>query len=193
MTDTAINLRQCEYKTAKGRQCKLEYGHETKEGASKEDKKHRMVLASGIAKPPTMAELKAKGITFDLKMEVVPKATDVSRDYQRAAAPRDDDQKRVDGDAKKAYDKWAAAGKPTGTLEDLVKKGLAARYLVPPAAFDTVIAMLRRANTAGGPLPGKPLAYRRKTHESGNTMIVFAFTDRQVKPEVVASITGQRS
>ena len=40
--------------------------------------------------------------------------------------------------------------------------------------------MLNRARQAGGPIQGKALKYRRGTHESGNTIISFMFTDPKV-------------
>src|ERR1700744_2082832 len=172
-TDTA-NLPQCPYKNERGRQCKLSAGHDAK-GANNG---HKFVLRGAIQPPKPLAELRKtdeslKG--FSLSMETVPKGESVSREQNREAAPRDADQQRVDKDAVKAYEAWVAAGKPKGFDKsgDALK-----RYIVPPAAFDTVVAMLRRATTGGGPLRGKRVEYRRRTHTSGNVIINFRFSDQ---------------
>lgn len=168
------DLSQCNYETAKGRRCKLNDGHTGN---------HAMVLRGGIATPKSLAELRAanpeafKG--FTLTMERVPVNEDVSRQYTtRDAAPRDADQKRTDADALKNYNAWVAKGSPARSFEELAKMGLLSRYIFPPAAFDTIVLMLRRATRSGGPVNGKKLSYRRGEHVSGNSMIRFVITDK---------------
>lgn len=168
------DLSQCEFKTDKGRRCKLHVGHTGD---------HAMVLRGGIATPKTLAELRAADPTafagFTLTMEKVPTNEDVSRQYTpRAAEPRDADQKRTDADALKNYNAWVAKGSPAKSFEDLAKMGLLSRYIFPPAAFDTIVLMLRRATQSGGPVNGKKLSYRRGEHVSGNSMIRFVITDK---------------
>lgn len=177
-TDTRPDLSQCAYTTDKGRRCKLTPGHEGK---------HRMVLRENVAKPPTAKELRAKGLKLDLTMTAVPKGANLGREYKREAAPRDADQVKVDGNARKAYELWQQAGKPKDFDKSPVQ-----RFIIPPEAFDTVIGMLRRATTTGGPVAGKSLQYRQKTHESGNTQIFFRVTDRIVDQGTQNSITGAR-
>lgn len=166
------DLSRCEYKTEKGRRCRL--------AVHGDDTDHVMVFRTGIASPKTLTELRAENKKlsgFTLAAEIVPTDEDVSREYTREAAERDEDQKRVDADALANYRKWEKARKPGGSLEDLAKKGLVSRYLFPPEAFDTIITMLRRAAQSGGPVNGKKLTYRRKSHTSGNAMVYFTFTD----------------
>jgi hypothetical protein len=180
-----VDLAQCTYTTDKGRRCKLAPNH---------DGAHRMVIRDKVAAPKSLAELRKldakKFGSLSLVAESIPRGEDVSREYNRDI-PRDDDQKRVDADAKKTYDKWVKGGNTKGTFEDLAPK-FGARYIFPPEAFDTVVLMLRRAVQSGGPVAGKKLAYRRKNHESGNAMVYFTITDQDAitkpkKPEATAS------
>lgn len=168
-----LDLTRCTNRTATGRQCKLNPGHD--QGPNATD--HRYIIRDGVAAPKTMDELSKSGALgegFSLKMEAVPEGTDVSREQTRAELPRDAHQKKVDKDAVTAYNAWVKAGK-----QDDFEKSPLQRYVVPPAAFDTVIAMLRRATTSGGPLRGKTVSYRRKAHESGNVIINFRFADKK--------------
>ena len=190
MTDTQVNLAQCSFVTDKGRRCKLEAGHATVDGNGKELKNggHRMMLREEVAKPPTLAELRANGLSLTLKAENVPVNANLGREYSRAVEPRDADQLRVDKDAEAAYQKWVTAGRPK-RFEDSAKQ--LSRYIIPPQAFDTVIAMLRRTVTTGAPMTGKYLGYRRQTHESGNTIVLWRVTDRIVSDEVERAINGR--
>lgn len=166
---------QCEYKTESGRRCKLTAGHD-KTGTPSG---HRMALKTEAI--PTLAELKAKGLQFTLQMDEAPKSADLGRSHKRTLAPRDADQKHVDADALKAYQAWEKSGRP----KDFVKSPVQ-RYIFPPEATSSVFAMLRCATMSGGPVAGKVLKYRLKTHESGNAMIYFTVTDRApVKPAAV--------
>jgi len=179
------DLTQCQVKTDKGRQCKLNAGHEPAKdekgrlySKGKAWEGHRMVLRENVPTPKTLAELRKsdpKMAGFKLVMSAVPKNADRGREVNREAEPRDDDQKRVDADALKSYNEWVRAGKP----KDFEKPDFPVqRYIFPPAAWDTVFAMLRRAGQQGGTVVGKRLEYRKKTHEDGNAMIFFAFTDK---------------
>jgi len=166
------DLSRCEYKTEKGRRCRLVvHGGDTE---------HAMILRTGIPTPKSLAELREAGALnakFTLpKMEAVPTTENLGREYKREAGPRDADQRRVDTDVKRAYDAWVKAGKPEKFENSPVQ-----RYIFPPAAFDTIILMLRRATQTGGPVVGKSLKYRRKTHESGNAMVYFTVTDGSKK------------
>jgi hypothetical protein len=172
-------LSQCEYKTPKGRRCKLAPNHEGD---------HRMVLRNAIATPKTLAELRKENTekfgAFRLEAEEVPDVADLGREYNRKIE-RDDDQQRADEDALAAYEAWVAAGKPKefdnlGTFTPVADGGKGKpvrRYIFPPEAFDTVITYLRRATQKGGPVHGKRLEYRRKTHESGNAMLYYRIVD----------------
>jgi hypothetical protein len=164
------NLSRCAYKTEKGRQCKLVDNHEGD---------HVFMFRGAVSTPKTLAELrKADAKTFGkftLAAEDIPATADLSRQYNREVE-RDDDQKRVDVDAKAAYDKWTKGGKKSGEFEAIAPK-FGKRYIVPAPAFDTVIMMLRRAVQSGSPVAGKKLAYRRAQHESGNVIINFTITD----------------
>lgn len=190
MTDTQVDLTQCTFVTSKGRRCKLNAGHATtgENGKKLPNDGHRMVLREEVAKPPTMAELRANGLSFTLKAENVPTNANLGREYARAAEPRDADQLKVDHDAEVAYNKWVAAGRPK-KLDDNAKQ--LSRYIIPPQAFDTVLAMLRRAVTTGAPMAGKYLSYRRQTHETGNAILLWRVTDRIVSDEVERSINGR--
>lgn len=181
-TATQVDLSQCSFVTDKGRRCKLAAGHEGT---------HRMVIRGEVAKPKTLAELRTESpdtfAGFSLKMEAVPANADLGREYNREAEPRDADQQRVDKDAAKAYADWERAGKPENFDSPNAHKA-AKRYVVPPQAFNTVIAMLRRATDKGGPVTGKRLSYRRKEHDSGQTVILFMFADP--KPHTDATVNG---
>lgn len=183
---TKPDLSQCTYVTDKGRRCKLPANHV--DSQDKDIRTHRMILRDQVAKPKTLAELREahKGNAavlkgFNLQVESVPTTEDVSREYSREAEPRDQDQIKVDADAKKNYDAWVKRGKPDKTFDELGKMGLLSRYIFPPVAFDTIILMLRRATQTGGPVNGKRLSYRRKAHTSGNTMVYFIVTDSGTK------------
>lgn len=143
---------QCAYKTEKGRQCKLVSGHSGQ---------HRMVIRQEKVGLPA-------GLT--LNAEIVPEGQRVTKTVTRDI-PRDQDQKKVDNDALKAYNAWHKAGKPE------VGKAPQLRYVVPPNAVDAVLAILRRSTATGAPCAGKRLTYRRGTHESGNVVIAFSVTD----------------
>jgi hypothetical protein len=170
------DVSQCDFKTPKGRQCKLAPGHEGP---------HRMVLRDQVPTPPTVAELKAKGVKINLKMDAVPKSANIGREYKREAAPRDADQLKVDGDVRKAYEEWKAAGKPKVKLANGKPNPAVPwkRYIIPPVAFDTVIALLRRATSGSGPVGRVSLKYNRHNHESGDLMIYFAVMDYDPKEE----------
>jgi len=167
------NLTQCPQRTEKGRQCKLTAGHKlnTRPNGKTIGDGHRYILRDKVAQPRPLADVLPPG--FSLTMESVPKGEDVRREYSRTAAPRSEDEKRVDKDAARAYALWVKAGSPTDEAKYPWQ-----RYIFPPAAFDTVIAMLRLATNLGGSVQGKALKYRRKTHESGNSMVYFMFTDK---------------
>jgi hypothetical protein len=170
------DLSRCEYTTDKGRRCRL--------AVHTDDTQHVMVFRTGVATPKTLAELRAADAKafagFSLAAEKVPTTEDFTREYTREAEPRDADQIKVDGDAKKNYQAWVAKGSPAKSFEELGKMGLLSRYIFPPAAFDTIVLMLRRATQTGGPVNGKKLSYRRKAHVSGNAMIYFVVTDKSV-------------
>jgi len=173
------DLTRCEYKTDKGRRCRL--------GIHGDDVDHAMVLRTGIAKPKTLAELRKSEIAafkgFKLAVESVPTTEDVSREYSRETEPRDEDQLKVDADAKRNYDTWVKKGSPDKSFDELGKMGLLSRYIFPPAAFDTIVLMLRRATQTGGPVVGKRLSYRRKSHVSGNAMVYFVVTEKSSKTD----------
>lgn len=174
-TATDVNLSQCEHKTEKGRRCKLEAGHAPVEGTSDG---HRYVLRDQVQTPKPLSEIVKKG--FTLTMERVPEGEHVGVERARDTAPRDEFQLRVDSDTRKAYAEWVEAGKPVE-----FEKAPVNRYVFPAEAFDTIVAMLRRATAATAPKdtasPGKVLRYRRKAHVSGNAMIYFVISDKVVR------------
>jgi hypothetical protein len=161
-----VDLSRCEYTSEKGRQCKLV--------VHSDDAKHVFMFRSQVAPPKHITEVVPEG--FTLTMERIPRDADLSIQRARTVEPRDEHQVRVDKDAIRAYTAWEKAGSPVGDFADLAPK-YGGRYVIPPVAFDTVIAMLNRAKNAGGPLQGKRLQYRRGVHESGNTLVNFLFTD----------------
>lgn len=165
------DLTQCTYKTAAGRRCKL--------APHGDDVKHRMVIRDAVKAPKTLSELRKEDAKtfgkFTLIREDIPATATVAREYHREVE-RDEDQKRVDADALTTYQKWTKGGKKTGTLEDLAPK-FGSRYIVPAAAFDTVIQMLRRSVQAGTKTTGKKLSYRRTQHVSGNVIVNYMLTD----------------
>jgi len=174
--DTKPDLTQCENLSPKGRRCKLAPGH---------DGDHRYVIRENAVKAPTLKELRASDAQkfgkFSLVAEVIPAKADVSRQYKREIE-RDEDQLKVDSEAKKMYDRWVKKGSPKGSFEDLAP-ALGSRYIVPPEAFNTVIDMLRRATQTGAATQGKQLAYRRGEHESGNTIINWMIVDHGTFPK----------
>ena len=172
------DLTQCTATSPSGRRCKLAPDHVN--SPDKDVQKHRYVIRSEVKAPPTLAELKAADkktfAKFTLEAEDIPVDADVNRQYTGREIERDEDQKRVDADADAAYKRWTKAGSPKGKFEDIAKSS-GKRYVVPPAAFDTVIMMLRRATQMGAPQAGKKLSYRRGQHVSGNVIINYLITD----------------
>lgn len=169
------DLSQCDGKSEKqNRRCKLVANHEGP---------HRFVIREEVPQAPTLAQLRESAdpkvkktfAGFSLTMEPIPASADLSKQYSREVE-RDADQKKVDADAKKTYDKWVKGGSKKGTFVELAPK-FGSRYIVPPAAFDTVINMLRKAVLVGAPTSGKKMAYRRAAHESGNVIINWLITD----------------
>jgi hypothetical protein len=181
-TATAVDLTQCTAQSPSGRRCKLHPDHVN--SADAKERKHRFVIREEVAQPKTLAELRKENkklASFTLSAEAIPAGEDVSRQYNREIE-RDDDQKRVDADAKKAYDKWVKGGSKKGAFEDIAPK-FGSRYIVPPEAFDTVIMMLRRSTQSGAATYGKKMAYRRGTHTSGNTIINWMIVDQGTFPK----------
>jgi hypothetical protein len=176
--EKGLDLSQCEHKTEKGRRCKLVV-HDDTIG-------HKYMFRNEIPAPPHITKVAPEG--FTLQMERIPAGADLGISRTRALDPRDEHQVRVDKDSVRAYNAWDKAGKPKGKFEDLAVK-YGGRYIVPPAAFDTVIDMLIRVKKSGGPLAGKRLQYRKGTHESGATIINFMFTDPD--PKTTAENDGQ--
>jgi hypothetical protein len=174
-TDKPVDLTQCTELSPSGRRCKLAPGH---------DGKHRFVIREEVPQPKTLAELRKENkklASFTLTAEAIPAGEDVSRQYNREIE-RDDDQKRVDADAKKAYDKWVKGGSKKGPFEEIAPK-FGSRYIIPPEAFDTVIMMLRRSTQSGAATYGKKMAYRRGQHTSGNTIINWMIVDQGTFPK----------
>jgi hypothetical protein len=172
------DLSRCEGQSASGRRCLLPRGHA--DSPDKKERKHRFVIREEVASPKTLKELRTEDKKtfgkFVLASEDIPQDADVNRQYNGQQIERDDDQKAVDAAADEAYKKWEAAGKPTGKFE-AVAHSSGKRYIVPPAAFDTVIMMLRRSTQVGAPQHGKKLSYRRGQHVSGNVIINYLITD----------------
>lgn len=172
---TEVDLTQCEHTSEKGRRCKLAPGHEGD---------HRYVIRENVKQPKTLSELRKEDAKkfgkFSLVAEEIPNDADVSRQYTREVE-RDADQLKVDADAEKMYKRWAKAGSPKGTFEELAPR-VGSRFLVPPEAFDTVIAMLRKSTQSGAFTAGKQLAYRRGQHASGNTIINWMIVDHGTFP-----------
>lgn len=160
---------QCTYKSESGRRCKLDAGH------PKTDQKHgHMFMDRKGVSTPHIASVVPTG--FSLTMEAIPKDANLARAHERTPEPRDEWQTKVDDDAKRVYAKWDKAGKPSADFATLATR-VGGRYIVPPEASESVVAMLRRVQTAGGPLVGKHLSYRKTKHESGNTAVNYVFTD----------------
>lgn len=155
-------MAQCEYKTDKGRQCKLDI--------HKDDVAHRFMLPR-----KALTEVLPKG--FILKAQRVAEGGAISKAAGRkASTTRDADQKALDKDALQSYQAWVKAGKPD--FMDKEKRHLyALNYIVPPKAVDAVLAYLRGATDSGSLLSGKVFRYTKGMHESGDKVIQAAFMD----------------
>ncbi len=170
---------QCSHKSESGRRCKLNEGHDKAKTADG----HQYIVKSGISAPKPfgelLKELEGEGKGFTLTAAPIPAGTDLSLrpGEWKELPPRDEHQQRVDKDAERAYEKWVKGGKKSGTFEDLAVR-FGGRYVIPPAAWDTVIAMLRMAVQSGGPLQGKHFAYRKTRHDSGNVALNYLFTEK---------------
>lgn len=157
---------RCTYQTPKGRRCLLV--------THSDNVKHKMV-DRGKTEHHALSAVLPSG--FALKAETVAKTETIKKASNRQdTAPRDQDQKKIDRDAKDNYTKNASAGKHSGMkFEDFALS----RYIVPPKAVDTVLEYLRRAAGTGGTVHGAVFRYRKGTHQSGNVQIQWAF----VKPD----------
>lgn len=170
MSDTAViakdNNNRCTYKTPKGRQCLLE--------THTDSVKHKMV-DRGKTEHHALSAVLPAGFTF--KAETVAKTEVLKKESNRKDdKPRDQDQKRIDRDAKQNYDKNVAGNRHAGMKYD---EYILSRYIVPPKAVDTILEYLRRAAGTGGTVHGAVFRYRKGTHESGNIQLQWAF----VKPD----------
>jgi hypothetical protein len=157
---------QCNYKTEKGRRCKLKVN-----GEGKHPGQHRIVIRK-TDKPALPAGLV-------VKTQDIPKDAVVTKTMQRTAAPRDADQKKFDNDVIAAYQKWVNSGRPVTADSDTFKKA-GKRYVIPPSAVDAVLYYLRNAVGAGAPMAGKRFIYRRGTDHNG-IVINFMITDPPAK------------
>lgn len=155
------DTNRCQFKTDKGRQCKLIIHPDTH--------KHMFVNREAADHKP-LSQVVPSGFSLTA-VEV--KNTDVlSKGGKRTdTKPRDADQKRVDGHVQKSAGKNSAHNSKTEFGKLAVTE-----YVVPPAAVDTVLDYLRRAVGTGGPevAQGMTLRYRRGDHASGNTRLQWA-------------------
>ena len=112
---------------------------------------------------------------FSLTATDVKPAEVLRKEITRKAAPRDQDQVKVDKDAIRNYTRNKASGNHTKTDKAKIHWS---EYIVPPRAVDTVLDYLRRATSTGGPVKGTQLRYTRGAHASGNVRVQWAFTDK---------------
>lgn len=172
--ETAVPV-QCEYKTERGRQCKLLVDPATGAHVDAKPDKHKFVIRKAPEEKPVLPKgvrLKAQIIPIDgerIKKQVGAGA--------REAEPRDEHQRQVDADVKAIYEEWIRRGRPNE-----VEKWPQGVYVVPPEAVDAVLDMLRKTMTKGGPAYGKSTRYTRGTHKSGNALIAFSCADKPQKP-----------
>jgi hypothetical protein len=172
-TETPVT-RQCYYKTAKGVQCKLPFGHEIGE-EGKPGTPHRMRALAPAGLPGGFTKPKAEAVP------TAEKITTVGR-----AAERSEDQRGFDTDMIGAWHAWDKAGRSTefGDMPHF-------RYVVPPEAVDAVLAMMRLGVGSGSPAKGKKLHYRRAPHVSGGVIVEYAVSNMPEKP--VPDSTGEES
>jgi hypothetical protein len=159
---TANGEARCQTTTETGRQCILP--------VHQDSVSHKYVNRDKVHKP--LKDMLPAGFTLTAtevaKTDVLKKAT-----TRQDTKPRDDEQKRVDQDAKKNYAK--NHGKHNAGEDFAVY--FHAEYIVPPRAVDTVLDYLRRAGGTGGTAKGSVFRYRKGAHGSGNVRIQWAFID----------------
>lgn len=169
------NNNRCTFKTVKGRRCLLEIHPDTT--------KHIMVVRQAADKKKSLSAVLPVGFSFKAEnvapADVVKKAAN-----RRDTAPRDQDQKRIDREAKANYDKNVAKNVHAKMTFD---QYVLSQYIVPPQATDVVMEYLRRAAGTGGTVHGSVLRYRKGTHNSGNIRIQWAF----VKPAPKGATNAQ--
>lgn len=171
---------RCTYQTAKGRRCLLI--------THPDNIKHKMLDRNKTEHHALSAVLPSG---FALKAETVAKTETIKKASNRQdTAPRDQDQKKIDRDAKDNYTKNASTGKHSGMkFEDFILS----RYIVPPKAVDTVLEYLRRAAGTGGTVHGAVFRYRKGTHQSGNVQIQWAFVKPDPTPKSTSPVASQNT
>lgn len=171
---------RCTFKTEKGRRCLLEIHPDSV--------KHKMVDRSKTEHHALSAVLPAG---FSFKAETVGATEKLKKESNRKdTAPRDQDQKRIDREAKQNHEKNVAANKHAGQK---FEEFTLSRYIVPPKAVDTVLEYLRRAAGTGGTVHGAVFRYRKGTHASGNVQLQWAFVKPDPNPKSKANTNTSES
>lgn len=155
-----VDVEQCDWKTDKGRQCKLEKGHAP---VVKTPHGHLTVIRT----PATDKKSLSQVLTGRLKKSKVAPGVKVAKQSGRSLGPRDKEQQEIDRDAKDVFAEWNKT-KPVH-FDNWPK----VQYEVPANAVDVMLEYLRATVNNGGPCPGMSFRYRRGTAESGDVLITW--------------------
>ena len=153
---------QCDWKTEKGRQCKLPKDHELLDQTVHG---HMTVIRTPREQKKSLSSVLPNG--FKVKTTKVAPGVHIGKEINRPTGPRDDDQKNIDKDALAVYQEWQKT-KPKD-WDNWPK----VQYEVPKQAVDTLMEYIRSTVNGGGPVAGKTMRYRKGTADSGMVLITW--------------------
>jgi hypothetical protein len=160
---------QCDWKTDKGRQCKLAKGHARVE---KTQHGHLTVIRVPTNEKKSLSDVMPAG--FKLQGKRVAPGVHIPKEVTRTTSvARDSDQKNIDKDALAVYQEWNKT-KPKD-WDNWPK----VQYEVPKQMVDTLLEYIRATVNGGGPVSGRIMRYRKGTAESGNVLITWGIGDTE--------------
>lgn len=151
---------QCDWKSEKGRQCKLVKDHAP---IDKTPHGHLTVIRTPASEKKSLSQV----LNGKLKKAKVAAGVKVTKQSGRSLGPRDTEQREIDKDAKDIFAEWSKT-KPKH-FDNWPK----IQYEVPANAVDTVLEYLRATVNNGGPCPGMSFRYRKGTADSGDVLITW--------------------